>query len=132
MTAAHLGGPTWIDLTTSDTEGAKDFYSAVFGRTFETSGPAMDIPGKGRMAITSDPTGAMTGLWQPGEHTGFEVVGAAGSPVWHQLTVTDYRAALDFYTMVFGWETRTESDTDPIPSISVTPTPFSVANHYSG
>jgi uncharacterized protein len=36
---APLGAPTWIDLATSDLEGAKQFYGNVFGWTFETAGP---------------------------------------------------------------------------------------------
>lgn len=34
-----LGAPNWLDLTTSDVDRAKDFYSAVFGWTYETAGP---------------------------------------------------------------------------------------------
>lgn len=72
---------------------------------------AMDIPDKGRMAIVSDVAGAMTGLWQPGGHNGFEATGAAGAPAWFQLTTTDYRKALDFYAEVFGLDTHVEADT---------------------
>jgi uncharacterized protein len=36
---APLGAPTWIDLTSSDTERAQRFYGAVFGWTFESAGP---------------------------------------------------------------------------------------------
>lgn len=36
--SAPLGAPTWIDLTTSDVDRAKQFYGAVFGWTFETAG----------------------------------------------------------------------------------------------
>jgi uncharacterized protein len=36
---APLGAPCWIDLTTSDVEGAQDFYGMVFGWTFESAGP---------------------------------------------------------------------------------------------
>jgi uncharacterized protein len=73
---------------------------------------AMDVPEKGRMAMVTDVAGAMVGLWQPAGHQGFEIVGEAGSPVWHQLTTRDYRKALDFYTEVFGWQCNVESDTD--------------------
>ena len=72
----------------------------------------MEIPAKGFMAIATDPSGAFFGLWQPLEHRGFELTGAAGTPVWHQLTTRDYRAAIDFYREVFGWRTESESDTD--------------------
>lgn len=32
------GSPAWIDLSTSDIEGAKEFYGALFGWTFEDRG----------------------------------------------------------------------------------------------
>ena len=53
----------------------------------------MEVPAKGYMSLATDPSGAFFGLWQPLEHHGFEVIGEAGSPVWHQLTSRDYRAA---------------------------------------
>jgi uncharacterized protein len=37
--AAPVGAPTWIELTTSDTEAAQRFYRNVFGWTFESAGP---------------------------------------------------------------------------------------------
>ena len=72
----------------------------------------MEVPAKGFMAVATDPSGAVFCLWQPLEHHGFEVIGEAGAPVWHQLTTRDYRAAVDFYTAVFGWRTEQTSDTD--------------------
>lgn len=167
---APLGAPTWIELTTSDIEGAQRFYGTIFGWTFDSAGPeygggyvnayldgrpvagmmsndpqwqmsdgwttylhtadvdaavaaltaaggascvgAMDVPAKGRMAMVSDATGGIVGLWQPGEHHGFEVKAAPGAPVWHQLTTRDYAKGLDFYRNVFGWQTQVEADTD--------------------
>jgi predicted enzyme related to lactoylglutathione lyase len=35
---APLGAPIWIDLSTSDTERAQEFYGTIFGWTFETAG----------------------------------------------------------------------------------------------
>lgn len=72
----------------------------------------MEVPAKGFMSMATDPSGAPFGLWQPLEHHGFEVIGEAGAPVWHQLTTRDYRAAVDFYRKVFGWRTEQVSDTD--------------------
>ena len=34
------------------------------------------------------------------------VTAEAGTPVWHQLTTRDYRAAVDFYREIFGWQTE--------------------------
>lgn len=73
---------------------------------------AMEVPAKGHMSLQTDPSGAFFGLWQPLEHRGFELIGEAGSPVWHQLTTRDYAAAVDFYRTVLGWRTEPVSDTD--------------------
>jgi hypothetical protein len=86
--------------------------SAVTTAGGSTCMGVMEVPAKGFMAMATDPSGAMLGLWQPLEHHGFEVVGEAGAPVWHQLTTRDYRAAIDFYRAVFGWRTESVSDTD--------------------
>jgi len=72
----------------------------------------MEVPAKGFMAMATDPSGAFFGLWQPLEHLGFEVIGEAGAPVWHELTTRDHRAAVDFYRAVFGWRSEQISDTD--------------------
>ncbi|MGO9505978.1 MAG: VOC family protein [Mycobacterium sp.] len=72
----------------------------------------MEVPAKGFMAQAIDPSGAFFGLWQPLEHRGFEVIGEAGSPVWHQLTTHGYRAAIDFYRELLGWQTQQVGDSD--------------------
>lgn len=94
-------------LHTSDVNATLEAITAAGGQS--CSG-AMEIPAKGTMAIFNDTAGALTGLWQPGGHAGFEVSGAAGSPTWFHVTVTDYPAALEFYPQVFGIETKVESD----------------------
>lgn len=73
--------------------------------------PPMEVPEKGWMSIVTDNANGVVGLWQPAGHDGFDIVGAAGAPVWHQLTTPEYDKALQFYRQVFGWSTETESDT---------------------
>jgi uncharacterized protein len=94
-------------LHTADADATIEAVVAAGGTS---CGGAMDVPAKGRMAIVTDRVGGVVGLWQPAEHTGFEVVGAAGTPVWHQLTTRDFDQAIDFYRTVFGWEMRVEAD----------------------
>lgn len=96
-----------IYLHTADIDAT---LAAVVAAGGMSCGGAMDVPTKGRMAMITDVAGAMVGLWQPGGHTGFEVVGAAGTPVWHQLTTGDFDAALKFYASVFGWQLNVEAD----------------------
>ncbi|CDO90692.1 hydroxylase [Mycobacterium triplex] len=72
----------------------------------------MEIPAKGFMGLATDPSGGLLGFWQPLEHRGFEMIGEAGAPVWHQLTSRDYRAAIEFYRELFGWRTEQVGDSD--------------------
>lgn len=77
--------------------------------------PVLNVKDLGRMAVFTDPTGAMFGIWQPGLHTGAEVVNEPGAVVWNELMTTDTKAAAAFYTSVFGW-TATVNDPDgPTP-----------------
>lgn len=164
------GAPCWVDLTTSDSARARDFYTSLFGWTAEEpdeshggyfnfrkdgirvagcmgkvpgmgnapevwsvhlSTPdarqtledaqanggqvlidAMDVDDLGTMSVLADPSGAVVGAWQPGTHQGFGIAYEVGAPVWFELHTQDYRAALDFYRTVFGWNIVTANDTD--------------------
>lgn len=167
--SAPLGAPCWIDLATSDTERARDFYAALFGWTYhvgdeqyggyincfkgtaqvagimqntadsgfpdgwttyfasedaqatadladdsggQTIMAPMDVPQMGTMAMLVDPGGAPVGVWQSTQHTGFQLFGEPGTPVWHELQTRNYRASVLFYETVFGWTTSVEGDTD--------------------
>ena len=71
----------------------------------------MDVMALGRMAIVTDPGGAMIGAWQPGEHKGFGVYGEPGTPSWFELHTRAYHASVQFYRDVFKWDAHTASDT---------------------
>src|SRR4051794_33801102 len=45
----------------------------------------MDVMDAGRMAVLMHPAGGVVGLWQPGRHTGAEVVNEPGTLTWNQL-----------------------------------------------
>ena len=94
---------------TADIDATASTLTAAGGSVFLAP---MEVPAKGFMAMATDPSGAFFGLWQPLEHVGFEVIGEAGAPVWHELSTRDHRAAVDFYREVFGWRTEQISDTD--------------------
>ncbi|MGE2688516.1 VOC family protein [Mycolicibacterium pulveris] len=85
---------------------------AVAVGAFTCGAPVMDIKDKGRMAMLSDPAGAMFGLWQPAGHRGFEIVNEHGAPVYFQWSGRDYATAQTFYRDAFGWQIETVSDTD--------------------
>lgn len=65
--------------------------------------PPFDVMDAGRMAIVSDPTGAVFSLWEPKRHIGAQLVNEPGSFCWNELYTTDPRKAADFYSGLFGW-----------------------------
>ncbi|MBV9100580.1 MAG: VOC family protein [Candidatus Dormibacteraeota bacterium] len=71
--------------------------------------PPFDVGTQGRMAIIADPSGAVFGIWQAGEHSGWEIEGDTGAVCWVELTSRNLDAAKRFYTDVFGW-TATKSE----------------------
>jgi hypothetical protein len=62
-----------------------------------------DVGTVGRMAIAADPTGAVFGLWQAGEHIGANLVNEPGGLVWEDLRSSDPDRAREFYGEVFGY-----------------------------
>lgn len=76
--------------------------------------PPMDVMDAGRMAIFADPTGAVFGVWQPGQHPGAQVTQEPGSLTWNELVTTDTAAAATFYTAVFGWDAAVQNPDGPM------------------
>ncbi|MEU9132127.1 VOC family protein [Kitasatospora sp. NPDC048540] len=56
----------------------------------------------GRLAIASDLSGAVFGIWEAAGHLGWEVVGEAGAPAWSELATADDEGAAGFYRAVLG------------------------------
>lgn len=162
------GAPVWIDLSTSNPQRAKEFYSELFGWTFVDTGPEygnyvnfskdgaliaglienlqqgvpdgwttylasddakatadavltaggqilmepMPVRDLGTTAVVVDPSGAVIGVWQPGEHKGYGRTDEDGAPAWLELHTHDYGAAVRFYQRAFGWSTKVISDSD--------------------
>ncbi len=97
-----------VYLATDNAEKTVETATAEGGNVIA---PAMAVHDLGTMAVVSDPGGAAIGMWQPGTHTGFGVLLEARAPSWFELHTRNYEAAIAFYQNVFGWETRTMSDT---------------------
>jgi predicted enzyme related to lactoylglutathione lyase len=97
-----------VYLAAEDARKAVDAATAHGGQIIVD---AMDVADLGTMAVVTDPGGAAIGIWQPGRHQGFGVVGEPGSPSWFELHTRDYPASISFYREVFGWNTHALSDT---------------------
>jgi len=71
--------------------------------------PPMDVPGVGRIAMVTDPTGANIALFQAGEHHATPELGhKQGVFGWSELATRDTQAAGVFYSELFGWTQKTE------------------------
>jgi predicted enzyme related to lactoylglutathione lyase len=91
---------TYISVASADETAAKvrDAGGAALMEPF-------DIMDAGRMAVFSDPEGAVFCVWQAGEHHGARIVNEPGSLVFNGLNTRDVMAAKTFYGAVFGWTT---------------------------
>jgi predicted enzyme related to lactoylglutathione lyase len=73
----------------------------------------MDVMGLGKMAVFTDPTGAVCGIWEAGTFAGAELVNDDGSFGWNELGTRDVAAAREFYGKAFDW-TVEEQDMGPM------------------
>ncbi|MFI0982799.1 VOC family protein [Streptomyces sp. NPDC021093] len=97
----HL--PTaWTPYLASDDAGATAQAVTCSGGTVAV-GP-LDAGDAGRMALASDPAGAVFGIWQAAAHPGAAVAGAPGTPVWNELVTRETASIVKFYQAVFGYD----------------------------
>jgi uncharacterized protein len=68
--------------------------------------PPFDVMEHGRMAILRDPGGAVFCLWQPNKHIGARIIDQYNAECWAELATWDAARMRDFYSGLFGWETR--------------------------
>ena len=89
---------------------AVDDIDATFAKVAPAGGqemmPPMQVMEAGKMALLADPTGAVVGLWERGEHIGAELVNEHGAVTWNELQTPDPDAASAFYAEVLGWGTE--------------------------
>src|SRR3954451_11301393 len=76
----------------------------------------MDVMDAGRMAFVMHPAAGAIGVWQPGRHTGAELVNEPGTLTWRQLHTRDQNGAAAFLEAVFGWS---RGDFAGMPMLSV-------------
>jgi uncharacterized protein len=81
--------------------------AATAAKIAESGGQAitqpMDVVGLGTMAVFTDPTGAVFGIWQPGTFAGAELANEYGAFGWNELGTRDTNGAKTFYGTVFDW-----------------------------
>ncbi|MGH3520663.1 MAG: VOC family protein [Haloechinothrix sp.] len=100
--------PVWTSyIAVSDIDAVAGTIERAGGKVIL---PPMAIPPAGTMAVFADPTGAVFGCWQAGEHHGVEVANVPGAWTWGEVMTRDYDTAKAFYTEVFGYQLEDMSD----------------------
>ncbi|MET7684680.1 VOC family protein [Streptomyces sp. NPDC005423] len=72
----------------------------------------LDAAGAGRLAIGSDPSGAVFGVWQVAEHLGTSITGVPGTPAWNELLTFETITVAKFYETVLGFEEQPVASAD--------------------
>ncbi|MGW2186891.1 VOC family protein [Streptomyces sp. NPDC001667] len=98
------GGPTpptvWTTyLAAADVDATERKVTKAGGKVMM---PAMDVMTLGRMALVSDPTDAVVGLWQARDFPGAGVVNEPGALIWNELDTSDTGAASTFLSAALG------------------------------
>ncbi len=113
MAAAGMP-PVWsIYVTVSDVEETTQKVEPTGGGVLQAP---MDVMDAGRMAIFTDPAGAVICAWEPKDHIGAEVINEHGAFTWAELITPEPAAIEGFYREVFGWT----ANTSPMPGMEYT------------
>ena len=109
-TIAHADGPVaalgpgeprdWqVFLRADDIQATAAAVPAAGGEVTLAPGEVGEM---GWAAQVRDPGGACVGLWQPGEHRGFTMSGAHGTPAWMEVNTRVSEEVRDFFGGLFG------------------------------
>lgn len=92
----HWNNYVTVESADDTARKATEAGGALFGEAF-------DVMDQGRMAIISDPQGAVTSVWEPRSHIGAGIVNVHGALTWNELATSNDEEARRFYGDVFGW-----------------------------
>jgi uncharacterized protein len=87
------------------TDDADDTAKKVRAAGGQVLAEPFDVMDAGRMAVFSDPEGAVFCVWQAKDHKGARIVNEPGSLNFNALNTRDLASAKSFYGSVFGWKT---------------------------
>ncbi len=106
--AQEMGAPThWLGYVHADDVGAMVAQARELGATILNE---MDLPDVGKIAIVQDPQSTVICFFQPVNTPGAETGPQEGRFSWHELVTSDYEAAWEFYSALFGWEMINDMD----------------------
>ncbi|MFJ1753920.1 VOC family protein [Kitasatospora sp. NPDC088134] len=98
------GHSAWVlYLASTDVEAAAERVRAAGGAVLMEP---MKVGAFGAMAIARDPAGVVFGIWQAGDHEGFELRDVPGSYGWAEVFTRDTAAANSFFPQVFPYRVQ--------------------------
>ncbi|MGH3772796.1 MAG: VOC family protein [Pseudonocardiaceae bacterium] len=95
-----------VYLASTNIEYTAQVFTRWGGRVLERP---VDVPGRGRVFTGVDPTGVVTGSWQPAGRWMMHTTGP-GSLFWTELNTWDGPAADEFFAKMFGYSQRQIGD----------------------
>ena len=108
VAAAANDTPQWIPyIGTADVAATIAEAKALGG---QVTTDVSDVPGGGKYAVLKDPQGATFAVYSSSSPPGKESPPKRGEYSWHELNTSDYAAAFEFYSKLFGWEKTGEHD----------------------
>ncbi len=96
--------PNWLSyVSVADADASSQQAGSLGGQVIK--GP-FDVFDSGRMAVISDPQGAVFAVWQARSHIGVGVRDETNTLCWNELQARDVEAAKTFYTSLFPWRMK--------------------------
>jgi uncharacterized protein len=93
----------WVDSADETASKVREAGGSIVSEPF-------DVMDAGRMAVFTDPEGAVFSAWQAKQHRGARIVNEHGSLSFNDLNTRDPEGAKAFYGAVFGWDTLALGD----------------------
>ncbi|MBM4188049.1 MAG: VOC family protein [Gemmatimonadetes bacterium] len=103
--------PHWGTYIGTDDVDATISQATGLGARVEMA--PMDLPEVGRMALLQDPQGALFYLFKPTQEGTPSFPATPGGFAWNELATTNWPAAFDFYSALFGWKKGQAMDLGP-------------------
>jgi predicted enzyme related to lactoylglutathione lyase len=104
MYEEHRTRSAWVSyVAVSDVDASAAHARSLGGQVH--AGP-FDVSDSGRMAVLSDPQGAMFAMWQARSHAGVQVRDEPNTLCWNELQARDVDAAKSFYPALFHWRMK--------------------------
>jgi predicted enzyme related to lactoylglutathione lyase len=100
--------PHWLSYISVESADETAKKAKELGGTVEME--PFDVFDVGRMAVIQDPTGATFAIWQPRSSIGAKVRDETNTLCWNELNTNDTGKALEFYTKLFGWTSKTDDN----------------------